>query len=680
VSARRVRFAVFVVLAASSVAFAAGEPPVVFGPPIPIEGEELNMSVDADGVGISVFDWDKDGKKDLIGGNLSNVLYWYRNVGTDKAPAFERGQLLAGQSEHANAAPRIAACDWNNDGIPDLVVGIWDPLWGAKPGDGRADRQLTLYLGTRDGKLAPPVPISTKDGKNLFEMTGAKNRRPAPCVVDWNHDGKKDLVLGNQSGNIYVFLNVGPDAAPEFDGRFIEIPVSRETITTWGPWTCEPEVRSVPSVGDVSGDGKKDLVVGIGTGRVFVLLNEGTDAEPKFGAPSLLWQCPKRDTYFFPAVPCVCDWDGDGKNEILVGTESQLTLLKLAPAGDAVASVSVIKGKGIAMGAGWRRHMGPFSVDLDGDGLQDLIIMADGRQLTDEVRFYKNYGTKEKPVFRTSVVIQRDTQRAARYTFADFNGDGLLDLFGGSKYHLTSYVALNTGTKIEPKFFNGYIAQPVFKDGANPPENGYIAEPVFKGGANPPEGVKVVLLDDGKPLRFSDTKYAIDMDGDGLVDVVEADAAYELPKEPNNGCIWYRNIGTKTEPKFKALPFLIEVDGKQVCGAEQTIWPCDLDGDGATDVLVPSGHYTWKTPERKSGVALLRNKAGKGNVPVFESPVFLKDTEGKLLGALDGDPNGAVFVGTGDLNGDGVIDLMQTNGQGDLGAFECWIRYGRKAQ
>ena len=39
----------------------------------------------------------------------------------------------------------------------------------------------------------------------------------APCVVDWNEDGKKDLLVGCfYSGNIYLYLNSGQNNVPVF--------------------------------------------------------------------------------------------------------------------------------------------------------------------------------------------------------------------------------------------------------------------------------------------------------------------------------------------------------------------------------------------------------------------------------------------------------------------------------
>ncbi len=52
------------------------------------------------------------------------------------------------------------------------------------------------------------------DGKAISVEIG----HLAPCVVDWNNDGRKDLVVGQfKEGNIRLYLNEGSDAEPLFN-------------------------------------------------------------------------------------------------------------------------------------------------------------------------------------------------------------------------------------------------------------------------------------------------------------------------------------------------------------------------------------------------------------------------------------------------------------------------------
>ena len=54
----------------------------------------------------------------------------------------------------------------------------------------------------------------------------------APTVYDWNHDGAKDLILGQYDyGKIRLYLNIGPDTAPDFNGyTFFEAGDSEITL------------------------------------------------------------------------------------------------------------------------------------------------------------------------------------------------------------------------------------------------------------------------------------------------------------------------------------------------------------------------------------------------------------------------------------------------------------------
>lgn len=60
--------------------------------------------------------------------------------------------------------------------------------------------------------LADPVQILA-DGKPIAAEIG----HLSPCVIDINHDGKKDLLVGQFSGGrVRVYLNGGSDAEPKF--------------------------------------------------------------------------------------------------------------------------------------------------------------------------------------------------------------------------------------------------------------------------------------------------------------------------------------------------------------------------------------------------------------------------------------------------------------------------------
>jgi len=194
------------------------------------------------------------GMHDLLLGDRDGYVWLFINIGSKESPRYDAGtKLKAGGKEikvRGDAAPYLV--DWNGDGRPDLVVG-----------DGWGYIQVFLNQGT--GDLAPGVPVKAL-GKDLD--VGSK---ASPCVVDWNGDGKKDIVAGRSNGVIYVYLNEGTDAQPVF-GNPIELNNGKLDVGS----------DSAPDVVDWNGDGKKDLVVGNDNGEIFVFINQGTNYEPQF--------------------------------------------------------------------------------------------------------------------------------------------------------------------------------------------------------------------------------------------------------------------------------------------------------------------------------------------------------------------------------------------------------------
>jgi hypothetical protein len=75
-----------------------------------------------------------------------------------------------------------------------------------------------------------------------------------PRVVDWNEDGRKDLLIGEAGGKVALFTNIGTDAAPIFDaGVFLQVgPPGSKTDINVG-------ARATPNVVDWDNDGDFSL-------------------------------------------------------------------------------------------------------------------------------------------------------------------------------------------------------------------------------------------------------------------------------------------------------------------------------------------------------------------------------------------------------------------------------------
>jgi len=133
--------------------------------------------------------------------------------------------------------------------------------------------------------------------------------------VDYNNDGKIDIISGDTKGNVWVFLNVGTKTKPELAaGKRVE---ANGKVITAGA-SALAKNYSWLHMGDWDDDGLKDLFVGHSS-SLLLYKNIGTAKEPKFQAPTT-FEFPGGKTPSRPSA-YVVDWDGDGKADMLVGTE-----------------------------------------------------------------------------------------------------------------------------------------------------------------------------------------------------------------------------------------------------------------------------------------------------------------------------------------------------------------------
>jgi len=128
--------------------------------------------------------------------------------------------------------------------------------------------------------------------------------------VDWDEDGRKDLILGENSGNVRIYINTNTDADPQFSG-FSYLKLSG--------YNYDVGDHSSPYIIDWNNDGRKDVLVGETGGRVALLINTGTNANPMFSSANWIQNAGNTLDAGSTSSPVVADWNHDGKKDLLVG-------------------------------------------------------------------------------------------------------------------------------------------------------------------------------------------------------------------------------------------------------------------------------------------------------------------------------------------------------------------------
>ncbi len=292
-------------------------------------------------------DWNGDGVKDLLvgqGGGVSTQgkVRIYPNVGTDLEPLFS-GYVYA-QSGGSDLVVTASGCL----GIFPRVV-YWD-----------ADARKDLLAGEAAGKVRLFTNTGT-DAAPVFDagtylqvgQPGVKadinvGGRATPIPVDWNGDGRKDLVVGALDGKVRVYVNEGTDSEPDF--RTVQY--AQES----GADLVVPTGRSSPCLLDLDDDGKKDLLTGNTEGQLLFYRNVGTDQAPAFSGYAYVAAggIPIDLPGSARSRPIVCDWTGDLDLDVLIGSGDGLVRLYEGANASAVDSP----------GPGFRRGLRPPACDL----------------------------------------------------------------------------------------------------------------------------------------------------------------------------------------------------------------------------------------------------------------------------------------------------------------------------
>lgn len=270
-----------------------------------LEGEMLDMGT---GARPAMIDHNADGLMDLVVGNFSfyedfglknTRLHLYENTGTSAEPAFtlvddDFMQLNQFSSSTFHLSPTFG--DLDNDGD-------WDALVGEQNG-----RLFFVENTAGEGNpvnFSPPV-YNYKD----IHIGLASN----PQIIDVNRDGLADILLGERSGNVNYYVNVGSVGNPDFGSDEEALP----NIKEWGGIDVDIPggIASYASAWMVDADGDYRLFVGSRFGLIYVFDNIDGNLDGEFRLQTENISGIREGSFIHPLVH---DFNNDGLYDIVVG-------------------------------------------------------------------------------------------------------------------------------------------------------------------------------------------------------------------------------------------------------------------------------------------------------------------------------------------------------------------------
>ncbi|MGV3561289.1 FG-GAP-like repeat-containing protein [Larkinella arboricola] len=485
-------------------------------------------------------------------------------------------------------------------------------------------------------------------------------------LVDYDHDGKKDLFT-HTNGGLRILQNTGSNG--RLSWKTIADPVYHEGLS--GTLNLYINSVDIPAILDADGDGDIDILtydINGGTANLYQNMSVERKNDPNgldFKRIGFCWGGFKSDDdcdEFSFGLDCVyvgnsapiegghssaremhngnsmllLDVDGDGKKDLLTAhvTCPHVSLLpNVGGNGAAAVFTRSINSFPAANPISFNIYPALYSEDLDFDGIKDL--MASSNTYSNEIDFrasnwfYRNAGTSQQPIFQpvTKSFLQEDMidfGEGATPVLVDLDGDGDMDLLVG-----------NMGVRGA----NGYRASIAHFENV-----GTRSKPAFELRATD-------YLKLSERFQLTDLKLAIaDIDGNNSFDLVFTGNSINRAPEIR----YILNQGARGAAFQLDLTKAQQIPTPDRLGTiDMPTW-FDVDRDGKTDLLIG----------KQNGSIEYHRNTGTPTAPRYE---LQQQNYGQLTVATGANSPSILIV---DLNGDQRPELLTGTRDGSLRLYE----------
>jgi len=614
-----------------------------------------------------VVDWDGDGDLDVFAaGNGNNRLAFFEGTGAGELSWM---QLLS-ESAMADDWNDVQAVDWDADGRMDLVACEEGGLqWLAQLEDGTLAAPVELRSGPdpfrldiRDVNGDGHLDVSYTDhGVNeavlMLGMGGGMvaeevlveplNGAAVTALADWNHDGYIDWLYGSYSwGELYVRLGDGMGSfAPEelvadfgklsglgvmlgSEGepdRFF-VGVEDTYVLEWHPDGAPADTLGLLAkaqqfaFGDLNADGFFDIAVAAQASSECGVIY-GNEAG---GFNSDVVELNVASTMDV----AVADLDGDGMNDLVTSSRTKGQLgFRSGSASDPLLEWSYTP---LVEGLQYVRNAD--SGDVNGDGLDDVLVMVQGTNLYNGGPEYLHVALAQPNGHFEVTYVPTGTYFGYEVQLADYDGDGDLDA-AVSDYNGDRVIGLRNNGEGEFAVADTLIESIngcddltwVDMDGDGDDD---LVAAAWQGSdvmiaLNDGAGSFALPLELSNPGSRCEAAGAGDFNGDGLMDIA---ACFENSGDVR---IWLRTVGSGAGELTFDTPQVLVLSSAQDLGV------ADWDGDGDLDVFGVGYNET--------DVQVFENVDGTFNEAI---PMGIEDV------------NGALGLTVGDADGDGLAEAI----------------------